>query len=148
VIHSFAGLPSGCLAADIPVLIRWIGADQQEIVIGSDLAVTGAGRQDRDVAGLDHDLTALGSAEHQPGVTCDDAKDLMGGRVRTDTAPTLIMLTVTTMAKLRRSSMEIAPVHFGREGPDPAPLRSIAAPMTAMSDAVRYNVAAAIQPST
>ena len=43
VAHALEDFGSGGGAADVPVFVRWIGADDEEVVGGFDAAVTGAG---------------------------------------------------------------------------------------------------------
>ena len=78
-------------AADVPGLVGWVGADDEEVGRGGEAAVAGAGGEDGDVAGADDDLAAGGlagcgvgvgwAAEDEVRGAGGEAEDLVGGGV-------------------------------------------------------------------
>ena len=70
-----AGLGGGVWsgAADVPVLVGWVGADDEEVGGAGELTVAGAGGEEEDVAGVDGELAAgrwaiLWAAEDEAGL--------------------------------------------------------------------------------
>ena len=65
VAHAFEDFRGGSGAADVPVFVLGVGADDEEVVGGSDAAVAGAGRENDDIARVDGDMLAAFSAEDE-----------------------------------------------------------------------------------
>jgi hypothetical protein len=63
------------------VLVLRIGADDEEVVGGGDAAVSGAGGEDEDIAGVNCDSLAAFAAEDKIRVTGCEAEYLVCGRV-------------------------------------------------------------------
>ena len=82
------------------MLIGRVGADNQEIVTGFKVAVTGSGGEDGYISGLDGDLAPVFSAKHQTGVAGREAEDFMGSGV-------IVVEIVDAVAPLRRPAVTL-----------------------------------------
>ena len=76
------------------MLALGIGAHNQEIRAGLKLAMSCPSRQQRDVAGLEHQLVATLAAQHQPPRSSGKTQHLMRGRV-------IVMKIVDSVPPLR-----------------------------------------------
>ena len=96
--HSLKHLGSSSGAADVPVLVLGVCADDEEVVGGCDAAVAGSGGEHNDVACVNgHGLAAF-TAQDEVGVTFSEAEHLVGGGV-------IVVEGVDAVAPLRRPSI-------------------------------------------
>lgn len=58
VLHLLERLGRGCGAADVPVLVGGVGADDEEVGGGGELAVAGSGGEGYDVSGAEGEVAA------------------------------------------------------------------------------------------
>jgi hypothetical protein len=96
-------------AADIPLLIGRIDADDEKIGGGREAAVAGVGGEHGDVADVDGDFVAVFASEHQVRGARDEAEDLVRGRV-------VVVKVVDAVAPLRRQSVAGEDGLKGRSG--------------------------------
>jgi hypothetical protein len=92
--HALESSGIGCGAADVELLARRIGADDQEIRRGGETAMTRAGRQEDDVACADEDLASAFAAEEKTRRASDKAEDFVSGGV-------IVVEVIDTVAPLR-----------------------------------------------
>jgi len=95
VAHALKGFRRGGGAADVPVFVLRVGADDEEVVGGSDAAVAGSCREHNYVAGVNGDRFAAFAAENQISVAGGEAQHLVRGGV-------IVMEIVDSVAPLRR----------------------------------------------
>ena len=79
--HALEGFGRGSGAADIPVFVLGVGADDEEVVRCSDAAVAGSGGKHKDVAGADGDRFVAFAAEDEVSLASSEAKYLVRGGV-------------------------------------------------------------------
>ncbi len=109
--HAGQGLRVGGGAADVPVLVGRVGADDEEVGGAGELAVADAGGEKEDVAGAEGELAAgrwasllsglgavWGAAEDEAGLASGEAQDLMRGGV-------VVVVGVDAVAPLGRPAV-------------------------------------------
>lgn len=97
--HALEGFRSGSGAADVPMFVLGVGADDEEVVGSGDAAVAGPSRKDEDIAGVDGDRFAAFSTEDEVCVTLGEAKHLVRCGM-------VMVKIVDTVAPLRRPSID------------------------------------------
>jgi hypothetical protein len=69
------------LSPDFPVLIRWIGSDDEEVRAGAQAAMTGARGKDGNVSTPDRDFMTARPTKHQPRRSGGEPEHFMRGRM-------------------------------------------------------------------
>src|SRR5437879_10386199 len=96
-------------AADVPVFVLGVGADDQEVGGGLDAAVASAGGEYEDIAGVDGDGFAPFSAEDEVGVAGGESQDFVRGGV-------VVVKVIDSVAPLWRPAVgSEEALHFVRE---------------------------------
>lgn len=96
--HALENFGSGGGAADIPVFVRWVSADDEEVCGGLDAAVASPGGKYEDVACVHGDRLAAISAEDEVGVAGREPQNFVRSGV-------IVMKVVYAVAPLRRPAV-------------------------------------------
>ena len=96
--HALENFGSGGGAADIPVFVLWVGADDEEVCGGLDAAVASAGGEYEDIACVHGDRFAAFSAEDEVGVAGGETQNFVRGGV-------VVVKVVYAVAPLRRPAV-------------------------------------------
>jgi hypothetical protein len=107
--HALEDFGSGCGAADVPVFVGWVSADDEEVIGAFDATVAGAGGEYENIARLDGDRFAAFAAEDEVGVAGAESQDFVRGGV-------VVVKVVDSVAPLWRPAVGSEEVfHFVRE---------------------------------
>ena len=77
--HAVKGFGGGGAAADVPVFVFRVGADDEEVVGGGDSAVAGSSGEYKDIARLHSEMLATLSAKDQVSMASGESENFMCG---------------------------------------------------------------------